>query len=128
MGAIKRIAPDGAEGDTMRPAWDVEFPGSITVCDVTGTIVWMNRRAIEGFAEEGGEKLIGTSLLDCHPEPARSIIEELLQSRRKNIYTIEKKGKKKIIYQSPWYDGDSFAGLVELSLEIPFEMPHFVRA
>jgi len=37
---------------------------------------------------------------------------------------IEKRGRKKIIYQTPWMDGEIFKGIVELSLEIPFEMPH----
>jgi len=32
-----------------------------------------------------------------------------------------------LIYQSPWYQNGEFAGLVEISLEIPEQMPHFVR-
>ena len=71
---------------------------------------------------------MGKSLFDCHPEPARSKLKELLAQRGKNVYTIEKAGTKKLIYQSPWYEGGEFRGLVELSLEVPFEMPHFVRA
>jgi hypothetical protein len=34
---------------------------------------------------------------------------------------------KKLIYQTPWYAGGEYAGFVEISLEIPFEMPHFIR-
>ena len=35
---------------------------------------------------------------------------------------------KKLIYQTPWYKEDgTFGGLIEYSIEIPFEMPHFVR-
>jgi hypothetical protein len=51
----------------------------------------------------------------------------LLAAREKNVYTIEKNGVKKLIFQSPWYKDGKYAGLVELSLEIPFELPHFVR-
>jgi hypothetical protein len=51
----------------------------------------------------------------------------MLKERRPNVYTIEKNGKKKLIYQAPWYDQDRYAGFIELSLDIPFEMPHFVR-
>ncbi len=40
---------------------------------------------------------------------------------------IGKNGVKKLIYQTPWIENGEFRGLVELSLEIPFEMPHFVR-
>ena len=87
----------------------------------------MNDRSAQTFADDGGLELIGKSLLDCHPEPARSKIKEMLEKQQSNIYTIEKKGKKKLIYQSPWYREGKFAGLVELSLEIPFEMPNFIR-
>ena len=30
-------------------------------------------------------------------------------------------------YQAPWFHDGVFQGLVELSLEIPESMPHFVR-
>ncbi len=51
----------------------------------------------------------------------------MMKTRSKNVYTIEKNGIKKLIYQSPWYENGEYAGFVELSLEIPFELPHFVR-
>ena len=34
---------------------------------------------------------------------------------------------KKLIYQAPWYRDGAYAGFVELSLVVPFELPHFVR-
>jgi len=108
-------------------AWVEGFPGAVTVCDARGTIVAMNAKAAQVFKEDGGHALIGTSVLDCHPEPARSRVAALLESHQTNVYTIEKKGVKKLIYQAPWYKDGQFAGLVELSLEIPFEMPHFIR-
>ena len=45
-----------------------------------------------------------------------------------NVYTIEKGGVKKLIYQAPWYQDGEYRGIVELSLPIPFVMPHFVRS
>ena len=27
----------------------------------------------------------------------------------------------------PWYDNGEFGGYIELSMEIPFEMPHYIR-
>jgi transcriptional regulator with PAS, ATPase and Fis domain len=107
--------------------WINEFLGAITVCDADGIILEMNDQAAKGYAEDGGRALIGKNMLDCHPEPARTKTKRLLESKQKKVYTIEKKGVKKLIYQSPWYRDGKFAGLVELSLEIPFEMPHFVR-
>ncbi len=108
-------------------SWVKEFPAAITVCDPDGIILDTNDKAAEAFAEDGGRGLIGKNVLDCHPEPARSQLERILERQQKNVYTIEKKGKKKLIYQTPWYKDNVYSGFVELSIEIPFEMPHFVR-
>jgi transcriptional regulator with PAS, ATPase and Fis domain len=107
--------------------WIREFPAAIAVCDSHGVILAMNDKACQTFADDGGAKLIGTNLLDCHPEPARTKVVELLKSEKPNVYTIEKEGVKKLIYQSPWYDNGRYAGFVEFSLPIPEHMPHFVR-
>jgi transcriptional regulator with PAS, ATPase and Fis domain len=108
--------------------WIKEFPGSVTVCDEKGIILEMNDKAAKTFEKDGGYALIGKNMLDCHPEPARTKAERLLATKEKNIYTIEKNGVKKLIFQSPWFKDGKYAGFVELSLEIPFEMPHFIRS
>jgi len=87
----------------------------------------MNNKSIRTFENSGGATLIGSSLFECHPEPSRTKLKELLRAGRTNVYTIEKQGIKKLIYQSPWYEQGAYRGFVELSLEIPAEMPHFVR-
>jgi PAS domain S-box-containing protein len=107
--------------------WTEEFPASITVCDADGKIIEMNDKSCETFKKDGGKKLIGRNLMDCHPEPAKSKLAELLETKKKNVYTIEKDGKKKLILHSPWFEKGIYKGIVELSLEIPFEMPHFIR-
>ena len=112
---------------TPEHAWIKEFPGSVTVCDADGMMIEMNDKAAQTLEKDGGRALIGKNVLDCHPEPARSKLAGLLQERRRNIYTIEKNGVKKLIYQSPWYLNSEYAGFIEISVEIPFEMPHFVR-
>lgn len=117
------------EEDIMNEhAWIESFPGAITVCDPDGIIMEMNSKAGETFEKDGGMALIGRNLIDCHPEPARSKLIALFTERRLNAYSIEKNGGKKLIYQAPWYHKDgTYGGIVELSLEIPFEMPHFIR-
>jgi PAS domain-containing protein len=107
--------------------WLTEFPGAVTVCDEHGTILEMNDKAAETFAADGGRALIGSDVRLCHPEAARAKLDAMLESRRPNVYTISKRGVRKLIYQSPWYRGGRFAGIVELSLEIPVEVPEFVR-
>ncbi len=108
-------------------AWIEEFAGAVTVCDTEGTIVAMNAKARETFAEDGGGALIGTNVLDCHPEPARSKLAGMMREPRTNVYTIKKKGRKKLICQAPWFEEGRYAGFVELSLEVPWDLPHFDR-
>ncbi|MDD8025687.1 MAG: PAS domain-containing protein [Acidobacteriota bacterium] len=108
-------------------SWWREFPGAVTVCDRAGVILEMNESARRVFASDGGAALIGKNALDCHPEPARTRLRGLLAEGRSNVYTIEKRGVRKLIYQAPWFESGVYAGFVELSLEIPAAMPHFVR-
>ena len=107
--------------------WIKEAPMAITVTDAAGIVLDMNDKADKTFEKDGGRTLIGKNVLDCHPEPARSRLEEMLRTGTSNIYTIEKKGVKKMIVQAPWYSDGKPAGLVELSIELPPEMPHFIR-
>jgi transcriptional regulator with PAS, ATPase and Fis domain len=108
--------------------WIKEFPAAITVCDEEGIILEMNDNAAKAYEKDGGYELIGSNMLDCHPDPAREKTERLLAARAKNVYTIGKNSIKKLIYQSPWYKNGEYAGFVELSLEIPFELSHFIRS
>ena len=112
---------------TQLPAMAQELPFAITVCDTEATILYMNDRSISTFQKYGGADIIGTSLFEYHHGPSADKLRELLDSETNNAYTIEKNGIKKLIYQSPWYKDGKFAGLIELSLVIPMEMPHFVR-
>jgi transcriptional regulator with PAS, ATPase and Fis domain len=108
-------------------AWVKEFPAAVTVCDAEGRILEMNHRAAATFEKDGGAKLVGANVLDCHPEPSKTQLKGMLESGKANVYTIEKKGAKKLIYQSPWFEGGRYAGFVEISFEIPRNMPHFKR-
>jgi len=107
--------------------WVNEFDGAVMVCDSSGIILEMNDRAASVYEKDGGRGLIGKNVLDCHPETARLKIERLMKDRQPNVYTVEKDGVNEFVYQSPWYRDGAYAGFLEISLEIPFEMPHFVR-
>jgi transcriptional regulator with PAS, ATPase and Fis domain len=111
----------------MKPDWTQEFPCAITVVDANGVILEMNDQSDRTFASDGGRKLVGGSVLDCHPEPARIKLKILLDAQQPHIYSIEKEGRKKLICQFPWYREGVFSGLVELAIELPDEIPHFVR-
>lgn len=119
---------DPLTGGAMRNyRWVQELPIAVTVLDGDGNIVEMNDKSAATFAADGGRELIGKSALECHPEPSRSKLRQLLREAKPNVYTIEKAGVKKLICQTPWYRDGKFSGIVELSIEIPAEVPHFVR-
>ncbi|MBP7263208.1 MAG: PAS sensor protein [Spirochaetia bacterium] len=111
------------------PDWVTGFPGAVTVSDARHRIVYMNDKSAATFAADGGRALIGSDLKACHNEHSKAIIDRLLAEGGTNVYTIEKKGQKKLIYQSAWRDeSGQVAGLVELSLVLPPDLPHFVRS
>lgn len=95
---------------------------AITVCDREGIVIYQNNRSVEVNGD-----VRGRSMLPCHSERSRQIIDRLLTQAQTNAYTIQKRDLRKLIYQTPWYENGEVAGLVEFSLEIPEEMPHYVR-
>jgi hypothetical protein len=107
--------------------WIENFDGAVTVCDLSGVVQQMNEKSAEIYRKYGGRDLIGRTLTDCHPEPARTRLLQLLDSGESNIYTTEKNGIKKLIYQVPWIQAGRRSGIVELILQIPAEMPNFLR-
>jgi PAS domain-containing protein len=107
--------------------WAQELPAAITVCDTEGIILSLNDRACATFEADGGAALIGTNVLACHPEPARTLLAAMLREQKTNVYTIEKQGARKLIFQSPWFENGAYRGFVEISIPLPAGMPHFVR-
>lgn len=107
------------------PDWAWGTDCAITVCDKDCRIIYMNERSRLTFSPDGS--LIGTDLMACHPERARAIIRRLLSEGGTNCYTIEKGPVHKMIFQTPWTRDGKIAGLVEISMVIPAEMPHYIR-
>jgi len=50
-----------------------------------------------------------------------------LRASRVNVYTTEKNGVHKLVYQCPWHRDGQYAGLMEIVAEITAQMPHFIR-
>jgi transcriptional regulator with PAS, ATPase and Fis domain len=107
--------------------WANEFPSAVTIANMQGVIVYMNEKASATFEKYGGKSLIGKSLYNCHSESSREKLKLLINKQASNTYTIEKNGIKKLIHQSPWYQNGKCAGIVELSIVLPPDMPHFIR-
>ena len=107
--------------------WAKEIGCAITVTNKEGEIIYMNNKSANTFEKWGGAELIGMSMFDCHSTSSQSVIHRLYDNAETNVYTIEKNGIKKLIYQTPWYTNGELSGLVELSLEIPIVIPHHIR-
>ncbi len=107
--------------------WIEGFIGAITVCDVNGVVLEMNDASASVFEANGGYAMIGKEMFSCHSPASQEKLKSMIANQKSNVYTIEKHGQKKLIYQHPWYKDGQFAGFVEISLPIPDEMPHFVR-
>lgn len=96
---------------------------AVTVCDTDCRIVYQNAMSLDVNGD-----MRNKVMLDCHNERSRAIIRRILSEGISNSYTISKKGKRKIIHQTPWKDSQGIiAGIVELSIVIPEELPHYNR-
>ncbi len=113
--------------DNIIPDWALELPLSITLTDADAKIIYLNEKASSTFTKYGGEKLIGKSLYDCHNPSSVATIRKLLKTGGTNIYTIEKQGQKKLIWQSAWFIDKIISGLIEISVVLPTGMPHYNR-
>lgn len=105
--------------------WAEQMNCAVTVCDAEGVILYMNERARATFAKHGD--LIGKNLFPCHNEASQQKIRHMLATGESNAYTISKAGQRKMIYQTPWRKNGEIAGMVEISMVIPEDMPHYIR-
>lgn len=105
--------------------WAKEMNCAVTVCDAEGIIIYQNDKAVETYKKHGN--LIGKNLYECHSERSKEIIRHLLATGGSNAYTIEKLGVHKVIYQTAWKKDSKVAGIVEISMITPADMPHYVR-
>ena len=99
-----------------------EINVSITISDTEGNIVYMNNKSKSVFGDMTGKNMLG-----CHKTRSQDIIHRLIENKETNVYTIQKGDVKKMIYQHPWYDNGELKGLIEFSIILPPEIPHYIR-
>lgn len=107
------------------PSWADGIECAVTICDNDCKILYMNEKSRATFAKHGD--IIGHDLLQYHPERARKMIRHMLETGDTNTYTIRKNGMKKLIHQTPWRKDGRIAGLVEFSIVVPDDAPHYER-
>ena len=99
-----------------------EINVSITISDTEGNVVYMNDKAKSVFSD-----MVGKNMMACHKQSSQDTIKRLIDEKATNVYTIQKGDVKKMIYQTPWFVDGEIKGLIEYSIILPDEMPHYVR-
>jgi PAS domain-containing protein len=93
---------------------------AVTVTDENFQITFMNDRAIEYYAEDGGAELIGTDVLECHEAEHQVIIREAYARYRAGDltptrYRTDAEGGRTVgIVHIPLMVEGRFRGLTEL--------------
>lgn len=75
----------------------------VVICDLNHTVLYMNAVAISRYAADGGAKLIGKSVMDCHPPYAQKAIVRVLEWFHKSpdnniVYTFRNNKENKDVY------------------------------
>ena len=80
-----------------------EDHAAVVLCNLDHQIIYMNPAAISNYEKWGGEALLGKSLLDCHNEKSREMINKVVawfqESRNHNrMYTFHNEKQNKDVY------------------------------
>lgn len=76
---------------------------AVVICNLQHEIIYMNPAAIARYSKSGGEKLIGKSLLTCHNEKSKEMIEKAIEWFKKSaennlVYTYRNEKENKDVY------------------------------
>ena len=76
---------------------------AVVICDLEHTIIYMNPTAIHRYDRWGGAALLGKSLLACHNEKSREMIEKVVDWFRADaahnlVYTSHNEKENKDVY------------------------------
>lgn len=84
---------------------------AVVICNTKHEIIYMNPAAIARYGKSGGEKLIGSSLLNCHNEKSNEIIKKTVEWFKKStdnniVYTYRNEKENKDVYMVALRDDD----------------------
>lgn len=76
---------------------------AVVICDLEHTIIYMNPVAMARYEKWGGKELLGKSLLACHNEKSREMINKVLDWFKKSkdnnlVYTFYNQKENKDVY------------------------------
>ncbi len=84
---------------------------AVVICNTKHEIIYMNPAAIARYGKSGGEKLIGSSLLNCHNEKSNEMIKKTVEWFKKStdnniVYTYRNEKENKDVYMVALRDDD----------------------
>ena len=88
------------------------------ICNLEHEIIYMNPTAVETYANRGGDKLIGQSIMDCHnaesQKKMKQVVEWFASSPEHNIvYTFYNEKQNKDVYMVALRADDKLIGYYE---------------
>ena len=91
---------------------------AIVICDLEHKIIYMNPVAINRYEKWGGKNLLGRSLLDCHNDKSREMINKVVDwfkaSKKNNlVYTFYNQKENKDVYMVALRDDGELIGYYE---------------
>ena len=76
---------------------------AVVICNLKHEMIYMNPAAVKNYAKWGGDKLIGSSLLDCHSPESGSKIRQVIDwfaadESHNMVYTFHNDKQNKDVY------------------------------
>lgn len=92
---------------------------AVSVCDRNGILTYMNEKSAVLLEKDGGFNLLGRNIFDCHPEPSRSRLKEMMETGETQSYYKGEGESKRLIHQTPVYKDGEFDGFIEIIIPLP---------
>lgn len=106
----ERYRPDMELGSFFKSIIDQDEQ-AIVICDLAHEIVYMNPAAVEEYDADTGAKLVGRSVMDCHPHWANKRIDEVVEWFKKSpenniVHTFHSDRRNMDFYMVALRDGE----------------------
>lgn len=92
----------------------------VSVCDKDGIITYLNDKARYYFQEPDMPELLGSDIMDCHPEPSKSRFKEMMTTHETQSIIKGEGDKKRVIHQTPFYNKGVFEGYIEIIIPLNY--------
>ena len=91
---------------------------AVVICDLQHKIIYMNPAAICIYEKSGGEKLVGSNLMECHNPHSCEMIQKVVDwfkksSKNNPVYTFYNEKQNKDVYMVALRDGETLIGYYE---------------